>query len=126
MIKKKKKKKEFNWLTALNERLSLVRKGLVSKYPDDTDNALAHRAGEWPTCACGELCKALPRHSGRGVFAKSTPVDATLARYGSDFYFCVRRRQWGWAIKLFLKIEARTTLLLKKAKAKNQPTKKPK
>lgn len=43
----------FNWLTFLE--------GAIEKEPDEESFYDAKlRASDWPTCACGELCKELP------------------------------------------------------------------
>lgn len=48
---------------------------------------LERRAHEWPTCACGQLCKRLPRSE------KGVPLDDITYELGVSFYpRCSRRR----------------------------------
>lgn len=99
------KPKPWNWLTFL--------KSAVKKEPGEKEWRRAIRlAGNWPTCACGQLCKALPREHG------GYPVNYGLYQLGIDFSFKIDKRQWPSALSIFLKIEARTAKLLKAGKKK--------
>jgi hypothetical protein len=63
-------------------------------------------AGSWPTCACGQLCKNIPRLS------DGRPEDPVLRVLGTSFFHYIEECNWGKAIETFLKIEERTDLLL--------------
>lgn len=93
------KPKPFNWLTFLE--------AAVKQEPSEEESLDAiHLAGNWPTCACGELCKALPRlHCG-------SPTDAVLIELGNNFIEHVARYNWPLALETFHQIEARTAVLL--------------
>lgn len=91
---------EFNWLEALQ--------CAIEHEPDAVEfDALCAAAGDWPTCACGELCKRLPRYEEDGV-----PMDITLAELGIVFNVHVKRREWNPAFVIFREIEQRTTELI--------------
>ena len=62
----------FNWFTALE-----------SLKPNDSIEyriALSNKASVWVTCACGQLCQALPRYDG------GAPKDQMLFSLGHTFY----------------------------------------
>lgn len=92
---------EFNWLTMLEALASGKRTLSLDEFID-----LKCRARHWPTCACGVLCRALPRNS------LGQPDDRILYRLGITFARSVLDAQWKPALRCFHKIEARTTLLL--------------
>lgn len=93
---------KFNWLTMLKwcadnpERISR-----------ELRMELGIAAGDWPTCACGELCRKLPRH------VTGSPRDAALYVFGVEFSLDVRGSYWTNAIRVFHQIEERTAHLLK-------------
>jgi len=93
--------KTFDWFDVL-ERLV---KGEELSYSDKY--ILMDRAGNWPTCACGQLCKALPRNK-----ITKVPEDATLQMLGVKFAEYVNMRKWVQALHCFNKIEARSAELL--------------
>lgn len=41
-------------------------------------------AGEWTTCACGNLCNSIPRHKSDNIL-DGEPVDKELSRHGYNF-----------------------------------------
>ncbi len=90
----------FNWLTTLE---ALVAGAEISGAEYGKLLALALR---WPTCACGELCKTLPRNE------HGAPHDKVLQKLGSDFAGAVGFRDWTDALFLFRLIEHRTEQLL--------------
>lgn len=63
-------------------------------------------ASSWPTCACGQLCKNLPRTEDK------VPIDIELGVLGGRFASLVRDLQWKEALKCFNQIEARSSKLL--------------
>jgi len=97
----------FNWLTVLTK---LSENGKIS---GDRHSQLCTLAGSWPTCACGQLCEALPRdHLGR-------PKDFRLAQWGTKFAEYVDESKWCLALETFKKIEHRTAGLLEEMNQKN-------
>jgi hypothetical protein len=65
------KSKDFDWLLFLNKPVEEVKQ---------KDVELAHKlSGDWPTCACGQLCKSLPRGQG------NMPEDDVLYELGIQF-----------------------------------------
>lgn len=96
-------KSKFNWITFL--------KRVIKKSPTKIEARRAERkAGNWPTCACGQLCKRLSRES------NGMPVDTILFRSGGHFFLAVRNHDWRKALSIFHRIEKRTAKLLKEAK----------
>lgn len=95
---------KFNWLTTLR-RLAKRKTPITGR----EHGALKRRSGAWPTCACGQLCRRLPR----GILGIGNPTDGELFWLGIGFNAQVKTRQWKEALATFLRIEARTTLLLK-------------
>ena len=95
--------KRFNWIMFL--------KRAIKKEPSDRECAIARRkSGYWTTCACGFLCKNLPRnHEGE-------PGDGQLVRLGMSFYRAIHREEWRRALSFLYRIESRTAKLLKEAK----------
>jgi len=99
--------KTFDWFDVL-ERLD---KG--DTISDDQYRTLEYRAGRWPTCACGQLCKALPKRESEISDAyKCAPKDGELFRRGVSFSDYVSAKKWGKALETFNKIEARSAKLL--------------
>ncbi len=96
----KTKRKKYNWLTELEKA--------VKKEPATNHLRMMERlAHQWPTCACGQLCKRLPRTLG-------VPDDAKTADLGYWFAVYVERHQWKRALETFHKIESRTVAILKR------------
>jgi len=75
---------------------------------------LAYLASDWPTCACGNLCDAIPRRDGQ----LHEPADLRLRGLGSSFYYAVESEDWNQATDLLQKIEARSVELLKEIYSK--------
>jgi hypothetical protein len=98
--------KRMNWLKRLNyaDKANRSEGGLSN----EEYKWIRKQANDWPTCACGTLCKKLPRHEG------GMPVDDYLREWGADFFWEVANRNFKAAKKTFLKIEARSTRLLEK------------
>jgi len=92
----------MNWLTTL-AKLAVSKSITILKY-----QRLLDLASKWPTCACGQLCKKLPRDE------DGKPEDTLLSALGHDFVNNISRKEWVKALKTFKKIERRSTLLLKK------------
>lgn len=100
---------DFDWFAFLNQDMELVSEDHLEEA-----NALADN---WVTCACGQLCKVLPRGIG------NYPEDDKLYDLGMDFAHTmsevldtrsnIARNE---AIEILKAIEARTTLLLEKMK----------
>jgi hypothetical protein len=100
---------DFDWFAFLNQNIELVSEDYF-----DEANSLANN---WVTCACGQLCKVLPRGSG------NCPADDELYDLGMDFAHEIENlrdtRQDEdrlTALETLNKIEARTTLLLQQMK----------
>lgn len=92
----------MNWISTLENLI---------EYPEVTEEEvrnLTSLAAAWPTCACGELCKALPRNQ-----YTDAPEDFTLYRLGCHFSSLIRLQEWKAAVGVFHHIEARTFELLK-------------
>lgn len=90
-----------NWLEFLDR--AIADPSSVTKEEHEKAKELA---GEWPTCACGQLCKSLPR------WATGEPSDRYLSNTGLSFMYFVDEGEWASAKEVFLKIEARTAVLL--------------
>lgn len=71
---------------------------------------LTRAANSWPTCACGQLCRALPRRY-PGRFCQE-PADYDLRILGLTFAALIPSQQWSKALRVFRKIEARSIQLL--------------
>lgn len=93
---------DFNWF--------IVLKDLVRGAPLDAREhiTLCRMAGNWPTCACGQLCSALPRsHNGHGP-----PKDWQLKTFGMRFAHAINKQRWATALQIMHQIEDRSTMLL--------------
>ena len=104
---------DFNWF-----------KFLALPVEEITEEALLEASGlsgEWVTCACGQLCKKLPRH------VNNAPIDETLYRLGLIFVskiseaYNIKALGWGEgriknhlkeAKEILIQIEQRTNQLL--------------
>jgi hypothetical protein len=91
----------FDWLVTLTE----LKEG--KEFNTDQYIELCHLAQSWPTCACGQLCRLLPRR------ADGCPQDTTLRDLGCRFYELVKNRKWCVALEIFKHIECRSTQLLR-------------
>lgn len=96
---KTEQKTEFNWLHALE--------AAVKQEPTYAEYVRLEKLSEnWPTCACGELCKDLPRTPSQ------QPTDQELFTLGRKFMYDVMSRRWPDALATFHAIEQRTAALL--------------
>lgn len=90
----------FNWMAVLKDLAA------GAKFTDADHRKLRMLAGCWPTCACGQLCRNLPRQG------DGTPIDPILTLYGIDFFNFVEDMNWSHALSSFHNIEERTMKLL--------------
>lgn len=95
-------KNGMSWLTFLDHAIADPESVTL-----DERKAAEDLANQWPTCACGELCKSLPR----GTLGE--PRDEELYRLGMQFIYAIDDRYWESAKRILLQIEARTSQLLK-------------
>ena len=93
-------RKKFNWY-------EVIAKTLVKEPTELQHNRLITKASEWPTCACGQLCKALPRNKDK------MPDSMGLRFLGGDFYHAVHRKEWDIAKRIMDRIEEETIKQLK-------------
>lgn len=93
-------KKKFDWY-------EVIAKALVKEPTELQHNRLITRASEWPTCACGQLCKALPRNKDK------SPISDGLRFLGTSFYDNIHLRQWDVAKEIMDRIEEETIKQLK-------------
>ena len=93
---------EFNWLAFLEQACAPDAERVV---PSERYR-VGCLARSWPTCACGQLCKSLPRD------AHGAPHDRELLRLGTKFHVLIYNRDWKSALELFHQIEERTAHLL--------------
>jgi hypothetical protein len=98
---------EFDWIKVLKR--AKRRRPTVDELED-----MIGLAYSWPTCACGQLCKALPRDE------DGIPDDDSLIRLGLWFADSVVAEDWKHALEIFLEIEARTIELLAEMNTKNR------
>jgi hypothetical protein len=99
--------KDFNWFAVL--------KDLRAGRPIEREEwaKLSQMAGNWITCACGQLCQSLPRNN------FGCPRDGKLAAYGTVFYHDIESCNWSKALQTMHKIEARTMELLERQASSN-------
>lgn len=90
-----------NWLTLL---VDLVEGGIQLTY--DQRLQLRRDAGNWPSCACGQLCSTLPRRD------LGAPEDPQLYALGLSFNHHICAEDYVRALATFKQIEARSTHLL--------------
>ena len=95
-------KLKFNWFTELD-------KAINTEPTDEKWKYLSDMAGSWVTCACGQLCKKLPRRKG-------APEDLDLYLNGSTFSKAILGRHWKYAKIVLERIEKRTIELLNELK----------
>jgi len=62
---------------------------------------------KWVTCACGNLCDAIPRDE------DGTPNDLILKNLGVNFDHCVENCEWEIAKEILKLIEKRSSEILK-------------
>lgn len=95
---------QFNWFDAL---------AYCTKHPKRVTKKqhtnLSARANNWVTCACGQLCKKLPRNPKWGF-----PEDGKLRDLGMLFAENITAQDWRTAHARLIEIEQRTSKLLRK------------
>lgn len=90
----------FNWIAVLKDLTA------GAEWTHDDANKLSQLSANWPTCACGQMCKHLPHNYDSG------PKDPILRSLGTQFYLKIVCKNWRDALALFYQIEARTMELL--------------
>jgi len=115
------KENHFNWFRALKLQEARQRY-LYQKKPDaasepstfyketkvryiDAYFELKKTSSSWTTCACGNLCDAIPRAEGK-------PLDDILANEGQQFYTCVGNEDYPEALKALYRVEERAIQVL--------------
>ena len=80
-----------------------------------TDGDAHCLASDWITCAVGNLCAALPRHSvGLNGHVRGIPDDKKLSRLGCKFANQIEWESWVKAQRTLAKIEKRSIKVLTK------------
>jgi hypothetical protein len=98
----------FDWAEFLNRESETI-----------TEDEWIHaqrRAQSWPTCACGNLCDAIPRWMGSEDElggSHGEPKDRNLSNLGYGFFSAVFDHDIPSACSIFAQIEARSTEILK-------------
>lgn len=130
-MKNNKKRKPWNWFKKLEEAIVEQKKIQENKNSRDwwdvpNHKSLENRANSWPTCACGQLCKVLPKikdlkNNARLLMVNDaeSPADTKARNLGYKFTDHILCANYKAALKTMYKIEARTTELLKAQKSKN-------
>lgn len=91
---------KFDWYDVL-DRL------IAGEKPTESDRAaIQQRAGPWTTCACGQMCKLIPRDSAK------TPLDQTLKNLGGSFAQLMAAGKYREARNVLDQIERRTSKIL--------------
>lgn len=90
-----------DWLALLGD----LAKGTLT-LDSEQEEKLAEAASDWPSCACGQLCSALPRNS------EGAPKDLELYALGLDFNDAIGDGDYSYALTVFKTIERRSTRLL--------------
>lgn len=103
LLKQTKMKKEFDPLNWDWYAYLKAPKDVQKKY----HNFATELAASWVTCACGQLCKDLPR----GI--DSAPEDVHLETLGMDFMSFIRHEKINEAKETLDRIEQRAVELLK-------------
>lgn len=96
----------FNWYTELN-------KAIRNEPVYEQTRLLLILSANWVTCACGQLCKDIPKELG-----SNEPVDYQLSFYGNKFHQLIRDYQWAEALTVLDDIEQRTAELLQEINTK--------
>lgn len=91
------KKKPIDWNAILDDAIK-------GKKVDE--NMMHARAGEWTTCACGNLCDVLERD------LDGEPMDKELSRLGMDFYNNIEDKEYKKAKKTLALIEKHSAKLI--------------
>lgn len=91
---------KFDWYDVLDRLID-------GEQPSESDRAeIQQRAGPWTTCACGQMCKLIPRDSSKA------PLDQKLRELGGQFARLMTEGSYREARNTLDKIEKRTTQLL--------------
>lgn len=90
----------FNWLAVLKDLVHGM------PLPKAHHARLMSLARQWPSCACGQVCKSIPKH------IDGYPDDVVLLQRGRFFYEFVAKQDWEGALQTFHHIEERTQFLL--------------
>jgi len=100
---------DFDWFAFLDQDIESISQDHLEEANSLADN--------WVTCACGQLCAALPRDRG------NCPEDEKLYELGMDFAYKISEVLdtqsnivKNEAVEILKAIEARTTLLLEQMK----------
>jgi hypothetical protein len=91
---------KFDWYDVL-DRL------IAGEKPSEAERVtIQQRAGPWTTCACGQMCKIIPRDSSK------SPIDEQLRTLGGAFAQQMSAGHYHDARKTLDKIEKRTAKIL--------------
>lgn len=95
--------------------LSNLLKQPPKRKPTDSERSLMNAlAGNWPTCACGQLCAGIPKN------ADGRPFNGVLADYGDQFFRFVLDGKWRRAVAVMKLIEEETENYLAELKSKTK------
>lgn len=89
----------FDW----NDFLERAINGTISMGDQEYAECLANN---WITCACGNLCKSIPRYK------NGEPKDFILNILGSKFYTAISHKNYDEAKEILKRIEERSIELL--------------
>lgn len=92
----KRHSRSFDWNEFLKKK---------TKTPAEIGMAIIY-ASNWISCACGNQCYIIPRHS------NGTPIDEKLFKLGVNFYISVKKEDWKKAKSRLAAIEKRSTTLI--------------
>jgi hypothetical protein len=92
----------FNWFAVLKD----LSAGAPCSINDQTK--LSRMAGNWVTCACGQLCSVLPRNN------MGRPLDVRLQMLGTAFFHRIEEKKWCEALSVLHRIEERSNELLER------------
>jgi hypothetical protein len=118
----------YHWPASLKELIQLRNKyGYINQEPFNLSHEYANahydalKASEdWQMCACGSLCRAIPRRKTSGTNwcdptqLEDAPKDKPLANLGLKFMTQVQKEDFEAALKTMDEIEARATIVLNK------------
>lgn len=93
--------KPFNWNRFLARRIAGLR-------TPESDEKAGRVAGDWVTCACGNLCAVIPRYEPNG-----SPKDQQLFFLGNQFMADINGAKWAEAQRTLALIEARSKAILR-------------
>lgn len=93
-------KPPFDWNAELQKKIN-GEEFTVNKWE------LRDMACEWPTCACGNQCAAIPRNEYSGA-----PLDEKLRALGTEFYCRIVDSEWVSAKAILAEIEQRSAEIL--------------